>query len=364
MAVEFYYELTGRKGKTLWDSLDEKVFEEAIAAQAASYEQDARPGGDRREDFIEEHLWDELNGDDLDAMAEDRPELKNKGNEAIKKWLKSHECPGMDEKEHIMRWAWERANFDGQTGALWDHFDHKDDMETALNFGLIRYPEMVDGSYVDGGRYTIPVEVANKILSLCEKRKKEGEKDLELTREISRLEKEAVEKLIRVTGFYCDIHGGRAEFESQIPRNEVLTCPSCGHPICPVCANCYDTDPKTIEDARRYLASCDDVSGMAYCGECGDWGEGFMLRFLKLVGCPIPPEYEGKIHGPRRASFYATGRVANLPDAGEIVAEVKRRFEEGTSGIIKIEHPTGVIWGFPERHPDEWVVTVLYPEER
>lgn len=368
MAVEFYYELTGRKGKTLWDSMGQDTFDDSVAEQTSFYEKEAHLGGECREAFVDECLWKELDKDDLEDIIKGHPELFGKSNDGIKEWLLSNECPGIEEKEYIERWAFDRACSDAQTGVLWDHFDHGDDVEVALQMGLIKYPDMVNGEYVaiKGGRTEIPVDVANRILALREKMDKmqEGEERLEPAMEIRKLEREAAAKLILVNGFYCDIHDGRANYAVPIPRNEVLVCPSCGHPICPVCANCYDADPKTIEDASRYLASCDEVSGMAYCGECGDWGEGFMLRFLRLVNCPIPPEYEERTSRPRRARFYATARVAELPDSGEIVAEVKRRFEEGTSGIIKIKHPTGEIWGFPERHPEGWIVTVLYPEER
>ena len=103
---------------------------------------------------------------------------------------------------------------------------------------------------------------------------------------------------------------------------------------------------------------------MAYCGNCGDWSEEFMLRFLNLVRCPIPPEYQDRKSEPRKATYLATQTVAALPDVDEIMSKVKKKFDKGTTGIIKIFHPTGEIWGFPERHPEGWVVTVLYPEER
>lgn len=148
------------------------------------------------------------------------------------------------------------------------------------------------------------------------------------------------------------------------PKSEVLTCPSCGHPVCPICANTYDEDPDTVEKAREYMQSCDDVSGRAYCGQCGDWGEDFMLRFLKLIDCPIPPEFESAERKPRQAQFLMTNSISQLPNAGEIMDIVREQFDSGASGIIKVSDATGEIWGYPERHPEGWIVTVLYPHER
>ena len=365
--VKYCYELTGREGKTLWDSLDQKSFDESVSEQVRFYEKEAHQGGECRDAFINECLWNELNKDDLDGIVKGHPELSGKSDNDIKEWLFSHECPGIEEKEYIESWAFDRACSDAQTGVLWDHFDHKDDIEVALQMGLVKYPVMVNGKYVPGtesGKAEIPVDVANRVLALREKMKEGEEQRFDLGMEIRRLEREAVGKLIRVTGFYCDIHGGMAIYKVPVLRTEVFECPACGHPLCPVCANCYSKDPQTVEEARQYLFSCDEVSGRAYCGNCGDWSEEFMLRFLNLVGCPVPPEYQDKKSKPRKATYVATQTVAALPDVDEIMSKVKKKFDEGISGIIKVSHPTGEIWGFPERHPEGWVVTVLYPEER
>lgn len=386
MGVEYYYELTGRRGETIFKALRERDFDDIVEGQAGYYIKQGIPGGERRDSFIDEKLWKSLDGDDLDAIRENRPELQGRENKEIKEWLMTHECPVSDEEELIRRWAWERANDDAQCGVLWDHFDHDNDAQTALNMGLVNYPPFVDGKYVDGGDNTIPAEAANEIRRLTdeanriaseyhvicgtdqskyteEQRSKRALVD-SLWKEASELERKAVERFILVSGFYCDIHGGRAEYAEAIQRSEVVACPSCGHPICPVCANCYDKDPKTEEEARQYLKSCDEVAGMAYCGQCGDWSEGFMLRFLRLVKCPVPLEYLHTKPAPRKAEFYATASVSALPDADAVCRVVAEKFNQGVSGIIKVEHPTGEIWGYPERHPHGWVVTVLYPHER
>jgi len=370
MRVEYFYELTGNRGKTLFDSLRQRDFDRMVEDQAASCKEQGGPGGDWRESFIEECLWERLSGDHLDEIAR---QAGIKGpNDKIKRWLKNHECMVVDERELVYEWAWNRAGADAQDGILWDHIDRNDDVETALGFGLVKYPALEDGIYVDGGEDCISSDAANRISELCRKRNEiaagnaasECTGSDDISKEISAIETEAVERMIRVFGFYCDIHGGRADFDEPVPKSEVLTCPSCGHPVCPVCANCFNEDPKSEEDARSYLASCDDVAGMAYCGHCGDWSEGFMVRFLKLAGCPIPPEYTVGSPLPRAASFYATATVNALPDSIDILSKVKGRFDDGVSGIIKVGHETGEIWGIPERHPEGWIVTLCYPYER
>jgi len=370
MKVEYFYELTGHTGKTLYDSLGQRDFDRMVENQAGSYKEQGCPGGDWRDRFVEECLWERLNGDHLDDIA--RQAGINGPNDEIKKWLINQECPVVDEGELIHEWAWERAGEDAQDGILWDHIDRDDDVETALGFGLVKYPPMVDDRYVDGGNECIPAVSANRIWELGKKRNEnaddKGASECngpdDLSKEISAIEKEAVERMIHVSGFYCDIHGGRADFDEAIQKNEVFACPSCGHPVCPVCANCCNEAPKTEEEARSYLASCDEVAGMAYCGHCGDWSEGFMVRFLKLAGCPVPPEYTVGSPPPRAVSFYATAKVDALPDSIDILSKVKGRFDDGVSGIIKVEHETGEIWGIPERHPEGWVVTLCYPHER
>ena len=103
---------------------------------------------------------------------------------------------------------------------------------------------------------------------------------------------------------------------------------------------------------------------MAYCGQCGDWGVEWMLRFLRLKRCPIPPEYESYKPAPRSVRIVATSTVAALPDSRRILESVSRSFAKGISGIIHYPHSTGEIWGIPERHTEGWIVTLCYPEER
>lgn len=373
MQIEYRYELTGNTGKTLFDSLRESDYDRLIEGQAEHYISEGGPGGDWRDGFIDEHLWGKLTGDDLDSITDKATELKGKENSAIRKWLYKNKCPIMDEEDYIKKWGYDRANLDAQDGHLWNHINQDNDTDTTLGLGLIKYPEFRDGKYIDNGStgITIPTEIANKIYELSEKRDSAdpptGSQKCKISEEMDRLEKEAVEKLILVSGFYCDIHGGKADFKQPMPKSEVLTCPSCGHPICPVCANMCENDPDTEEKAREYLESCDSVSGHAYCGQCGDYSEKFMFDFLKLVKCPIPEEFAiiGEVlPSPRHARYVATASVSTLPDFPEIASQVKEKFDSGISGIIKIDHATGEIWGYPERHPDYWRVTILYPHER
>ncbi|WP_347273237.1 hypothetical protein [Candidatus Kuenenia sp.] len=164
-----------------------------------------------------------------------------------------------------------------------------------------------------------------------------------------------------VSGFNCDIHGGYVEFKEPIQKSEVL-CPSCGHPICPECA-CMEEGPATIDEAREYVASCESNAGYACCVNCGDYSVAFMLRFLKLKGCPIPPECEGFTQPKREALCYTTATVGALPNVDDIIRAAEEAFDKGTSGIIKIPDATGEIWAIPERHLKGWIVTICYPAE-
>jgi len=68
-----------------------------------------------------------------------------------------------------------------------------------------------------------------------------------------------------------------------------------------------------------------------------------MLKFLKLAGCLVPPEYTVGSPPPRAASFHATSTVDALPDSIDILSKVRGRLDDGVSGIIKVEHETGEI---------------------
>jgi hypothetical protein len=167
-----------------------------------------------------------------------------------------------------------------------------DDIETAYTFGLIKFTDL-------------PRDIQRKIKFLCDRARKYGVKDSEVASKLRdfscKLEKEACERLILVSGFYCDIHEGNAAYKEPVTMSDVPKCPSCDHPICSVCANAFTKDPKDIEEAREYVASCESVAGHAYCGNCGDYSVEFMLRFLKLIGCPIPPECEEFVQPKREA---------------------------------------------------------------
>ena len=373
MAIEYYYKLTGNKGKNLFASLRQEDYDRLEDESAEMYAIGAIPGGDWRMDFIDEHLWGRLNGDDLDTIVNSVPVLQRKPNNDVREWLYKNKCP-FPEEDSIQEWGAGRARWDSHEGLFWECIDRKNDVETALCFGLVSYPKRVDGKYIeDNTRTAIPAKTADEISRLCDKRNNEPLTTLPdykwsdgISKEISRLEQEAFEKLILISGFYCTIHGGKTDFEQPIPKSEVLTCPTCGHPVCSECANMYVEEPDTEEKAREYVESCSGVSGMAQCGCCGDYSEGFMLNYLKLIKCPIPKEYLDINRTPtqRDVVYVSTPSVMQLQDFPDISTKVKKKFECGASGIINVEHPTGEIWGIPEKHPANWVVTICYPHER
>ena len=389
MGVKFRYELTGRMGGSLYEALRVEDFDRIIERETEYYIAQSKTGGERRLSFVE---W--LQGH---LPAREWREMKEEIEcDDLAKWLLENPVPDRDE-DLRNGYAEEEVEFLTTTRTksasgvdrplLWDHINPGDDAEVALGFGLIEYPP-VDGRgrYIQSGdSRRLPAEIANRIKASMEGAnvlaRKTGrgagapqtKDDLEraidekitfLYREAAGLEKEAALSLIRLEGFYCGIHGGEVRFARPIPGSEILACPSCHHPVCPFCANCYEKDPATIAEAKAYLASCDEASGMAFCGHCGDWGVEWMLRFLRLKKCPIPPEYENYKPAPRSVRFVATSRVASLPDCSRILESVSRTFAKGISGIIHYPHSTGEIWGIPERHPEGWIVTLCYPEER
>jgi len=388
MAVKYLYELTNRIGCNLYEALRDQDFDRVIEQETEHYVGQSKVGGELRESFID---WLERY-----LSARDWRAIRGVGCDDLSKWLMENPVPDREE-DLRKRYAEKEIEFltTAQTKAasgsylplLWDHIDPNDDADVALGFGLITYPPVDEsGRYIQSGNSRhLPADIANRIKALTEeanalpRRTGRGvgspdpkddldraidEKIASLYREASCLSEKTVLSLIRIEGFYCGIHGGTVKYETPILRSEMLACPSCNHPVCPSCANCYEKDPSTVEEARAYLASCDDVSGMAYCGHCGDWGVAWMLRFLRLRRCPIPPEFENYQPTPRSARFVATRTVAALPDRDLILASVSKAFAQGTSGIIHYPHPTGEIWGIPERHPEGWRVTICYPNER
>lgn len=166
-----------------------------------------------------------------------------------------------------------------------------------------------------------------------------------------------------VAGFWCDIHHGDAVYETPITQ-PVPVCPNCDHPICPQCANSMRTAPVDIDESREYIASTEEGSGLAKCGNCGDYSVEFMLRFLKLIGAPFPPECEDYQHIKREVIVRATKSTGGLSDAEEIIGIALEEFNKGVSGIIKIDHKSGEIWAIPERLPIGWVLSIIRPEER
>jgi len=389
MDVKFIYELTGRSGTNLYGALEEHHFNEIFALESKYYFEESDIGKTSRSCFID---WLEK-----DLSAQTWREMKESvACDDLSAWLLQNPIPDREE-ELREKYAEEETRFQFETFTkgkneafvplYLDHIDLDDDAEIALFFKLITFPSRGDdGRYLEHrNERQIPADTANLISELMNEanglakttgryvgspppkddlERAADEKINSLYTEASRLEKEAVLSLVRIAGFACEICGGTVRYTEPILKVDLSACPSCGHPICPFCANCYDEDPTTVEEAAAYLASCDEVAGMAYCGYCGDWGTGFMLRFLHLKNCPIPKAYRNHKPVPRYADYITTRTVAGLPEINQIAAVVQKAFMQGTSGIIKVQHPTGEIWGIPERHPDGWKVTICYPKER
>jgi hypothetical protein len=306
--IEYQYAFTGKYGSTLYEALRERDFDNYIGKEKDYLLGEAKFGGEQREGFVS-WLEDRLSY----ARWANRSEKAGVRCEGLSEYLMAHELPD-DECELREKYADIRADdiMELEEGKA-------DDIDTAYTFGFLKSQDIPD---------------------------------------------EEIEKLILVNGFYCDIHGGNTSFEKPIPISEVLKCPSCGHPVCRECANCHTDNPKNIEDAREYIASCESVSGHAYCGNCGDYSVEFMLRFLKAVNCPIPPECEEFKPIPRSARFCMTATVGALPNKDSILQTAIAEFNKGTAGIIEIQDPSGKIWAIPERHEDGWKVGIMRPEER
>jgi hypothetical protein len=165
-----------------------------------------------------------------------------------------------------------------------------------------------------------------------------------------------------IKGFSCRVHGGPAFYAKTMKEKDLPRCPSCGALICPSCANAYATDPKTADQAKQYLESCDGVSGAAWCGTCGDYGREFMLAFLKMVGCELPKDdKKPEAVMPR---LLVTASLSTLPDINQIASAACEKFMAGSRAMQTIPHASGKIIAVPDRYPGEWVLTLCRPEER
>lgn len=347
--TKFKYKLTGRYGTNLYETLREQDFNNYTANEAEYILEATKIGGNCRENFIS---W--LESTLSFSKWADYSQRAGVSCEKLSEWLMANEMPN-DEGELELRekYTWEEANDVTYDAGV---MCKDDDIETAYTFGLIKFADL-------------PQEVRRKIELLCNRARIYDDKHSEVAMKLRdfscRLEKDNCQKLIQVSGFYCDIHEGNAEYKEPMAMSDVPKCPSCGHPVCPVCANAFTKDPKDVEEAREYVASCESVSGHAYCGNCGDYSTEFMLRFLKLIGCPIPPECEDFVQPKHEARFYMTATIDALPNKDNILQAAISAFDKGASGIIKIQDPTGEIWAMPERYPEKgWIITIMRPEER
>ena len=362
--IKYLYAITNRTGVNLWSSLPEDIFHKFYVNELKYKTEEFRTGHDLRDIFVADyfHLIQEYqNMEDIEKIC---------GSEEPEQYFLTHEIPGEDEDMRD-RIADRILRDDYDTGMMFNHIDKNDDVDVAVNLGLVKYPPFNKdtGEYEEGIGRCIPADVANTIKSLLDTaikmNKEQPDKARDVREQAKKLEHKAVDAMILISGFDCDIHGGDAKYEKPLGKDEIIKCPQCGHPVCPVCANCYSKDPDTMEEARKYMESCDSNAGMAYCGYCGDYSPKFMLGFLKLTGYPIPPEYENFTPVRREnAQFLATATVNALPDFEDIFINVKDEWDKGYTGIIKVQHPTGEIWGWTDKYPDRWVVTIMYQDER
>lgn len=350
--TKFKYELTGRYGTRLYEALRERDFDKYTASEIECELEASKIGGYSRDNFI---LW--LKEELSYVKWADYARRAEVSSDKLSEWLVDNELPN-DEGEQELRKKYAQEYGADAANYYMDVIDSGNDVEVAYNFRLIKFTDL-------------PQDAQRKIKFLCDRANKYGEMQSpcsEVSNKLrncaSRIENEAAEILILVTGFYCNIHGDNTEFKEPIPLSEVLRCPACNHPVCPICANAYEKDPCTIDEGREYVASCESNSGRAWCGNCGDYSVEFMLRFLKLVDCPIPPKCEDFKPIQREATFYMTQTIAALPNKDDILRTAITEFNKGTSGIIKIQDPSGIIWAIPERHEDGWKVGVMRPEER
>ena len=352
----FKYELTGRYGANLYKSLRESDFRNYADREIESYRTASAVGGIYRKEFVS-WLEEEL----IYVKWADYSRRAEVPSDKLSEWLMDNELPS-DDGELELRENYAQDYGTSAANCYLADFEKGSDLEVAYEFNLIKSTDL-------------PQDAQRKINFLCDRANRYDKMHPSYSEEpykvssklrncASRIENEAAEILIRVTGFYCNIHGDNTEFKEPIPLSEVLRCPTCNHPVCPVCANAYEKDPSTIDEGREFVASCESNSGSAWCGECGDYSVRVVLRFLKLVGCQIPPECEAFKSIQREATFYMTQAIAALPNKDSILQTAIAEFNKGTSGIIIIQDTSGKIWVIPERHEDGWRVSIMRPEER
>lgn len=170
----------------------------------------------------------------------------------------------------------------------------------------------------------------------------------------------------QIIGFSCPYHGSKVLYPggAAFANTDDLLCPACGQPICPECANMFETKPAESSEALDYFIGSQNGRAHAYCGQCGDYGYEYTLKYLRLVGCELPRNHEDYKEPPTEFTVVTTQRIAALPDLQKIAKKISDLFASGQRGIIRHAHDKGEIWGIPEKHPDGWIVTICYPEER
>ena len=162
---------------------------------------------------------------------------------------------------------------------------------------------------------------------------------------------------------HCHICGRKeVVYPVKLEAAETL-CPQCNTPICPECANLYEKRPATLSAAQKYIEAADADRSKVFCGQCGNFGRPFLLRYFKIIGCPIPSCLLDD-NVPERIQTYLQARVALLPDSIKLADEAVDAFVKGYRGIIKLKHESQVIWAIPEKIEGKWIMTLCYPEDR
>lgn len=164
-----------------------------------------------------------------------------------------------------------------------------------------------------------------------------------------------------VGGTLCDMCNKHVFYPHRVLAADAV-CPQCETAICLRCATLGVEPPSTFDDVYEYQLATEDGKGLAFCGNCGDYGINYLNRYLSIV---MGPEYKHlKPAIPKSYSIVLQTRIAALPDYMELSAKASDIFLAGYRGTIKLPHETGEIWGMPEKRAHGWLVTLGYPEDR
>lgn len=305
--MKYRYAFTGNLADSLFKSIPERHFEKMVEDQADFYYKESALKGDWREDFVECCLWDKLDGDDLDAIAEVNG-LKGEPNATVKTWLFKNECPNVGEDDLRQKWASEKANDEASYGILWDHIDQKNDVSTALGMGYVKYPgfDKKKGCYIDGLKEgaCIPAQTANRISEISNRmnalsdgyttiggKSIESSEHKKLRALMDRLERDAVEDLIIIDAYECGNCGCEVTFAKDYPINALPRCFGCDELLCD---SCVDIDTRTEDACRAPFLAILNGEPEVTCRYCSVSDYDFLVSCFTAFGYPIPEEFRDK----------------------------------------------------------------------